>query len=338
MHWPRRTDDHDEGRKQSFMQSRPTMHHIRIASGLIIAMLLGAAAQADDAVKEMAEEAWNAHVQTTYIWQQKAAMNAPYSGLNSLRAQAGKSYSFSATAALGWRAWAGGELYLNPELVQGVPLSNLSGLGGMSNGERQKTGGPNLTLYRARFFLRQTWSLGGEKEGVESDFNQLAGMLDRRRIVVSVGNLALNDLFDNNAFAHDGRTQFMNWALMTHGAFAGQAGKLRALVFRNRANMGGFRTAIDDASQNGGDALGMALAMNGLSNAHRDYLAAGGRGAFLGDGRLHYGSESMLETYHSLVLGKHAALTLDYQRIVHPGYNRDRGPVDIGAVRLHAQY
>lgn len=447
------------------------MHHTRTALGCILATLIGstlftAQAQADDAAKEVAEEAWNAHLQTTYIWQKKAAMDAAYSGLNSLKAQQEKSYSFSATAALGWRPWQDGEIYLNPELVQGVPLSSLTGLGGMSNGEQQKTGGANPTLYRARFFLRQTWSLGGEKEGVESDFNQLAGMRDRRRVVVSVGNLALTDIFDNNAFAHDSRTQFMNWALMTHGAYdfaadargytegialeyffddwvlraarfmqpavsnglpldsrllkhygdqieiehghtlAGQAGKLRALAFRNRANMGGFRDALAEASGNGGtpdvarvrterekiglgisleqnltqdigvfaraswndgasetyafteidrsisagaivkggawqrsdDALGIALVTNGLSDPHRDYLALGGRGAFLGDGRLHYGPESILEAYYSIALGKNAALTVDYQRINHPGYNRDRGPASIGSLRLHAQY
>jgi carbohydrate-selective porin OprB len=92
------------------------------------------------------------------------------------------------------------------------------------------------------------------------------------------------------------------------------------------------------AWQRSDDALGIALVTNGLSDPHRDYLALGGRGAFLGDGRLHYGPESILEAYYSIALGKNAALTADYQRINHPGYNRDRGPASIGSLRLHAQY
>jgi high affinity Mn2+ porin len=37
--------------------------------------------------------------------------------------------------------------------------------------------------------------------------------------VLTAGKLDLIDIFDNNSFAHDPRTQFLNWALMTHGAF-----------------------------------------------------------------------------------------------------------------------
>jgi len=107
-----------------------------------------------------ADERWNVHVQSTYIWQTKPAFSAAYSGVNSLSAAKEKSYSFSATAMLGLRLLPGTELYLDPEVVQGVALSGLAGLGGMSNGEQQKTGGPNPTLYRARLFLRQTFNVG----------------------------------------------------------------------------------------------------------------------------------------------------------------------------------
>jgi len=31
-------------------------------------------------------------------------------------------------------------------------------------------------------------------------------------------------------------------------------------------------------------------------------------------------------------------VTFDYQWIAHPGYNTDRGPVSIFAVRVHAQF
>jgi high affinity Mn2+ porin len=35
---------------------------------------------------------------------------------------------------------------------------------------------------------------------------------------------------------------------------------------------------------------------------------------------------------------KVADLTLDYQHITNPGYNRDRGPANVFAVRIHGQF
>ena len=140
-------------------------------------------------------EDWNAKFQATYVWQAKHPFSAAYSGQNSLTTDREKSYSFTATAALGFRPWAGGELYFDPEAAQGVPLSSLTGLGGFTNGEIARTAGSTLKLYRARFFLRQTWGLGGEKEAVESDANQLAGMVDKQRVVMTAGNLSVLDIF-----------------------------------------------------------------------------------------------------------------------------------------------
>jgi len=166
-----------------------------------------------------APEETSAKFQTTYVWQGKSPFGAPYSGPHSLSPDREKSYSFTATAALGTRAWTGGEFYFNPEVAQGVPLSGLTGLGGFTNGEIARTSGPNPTFYRARLFARQTWGFGGGSESVQSDANQLAGSVDRRRLVLTAGNLAVLDVFDDNRFSHDPRTQFLNWSLMTHGAY-----------------------------------------------------------------------------------------------------------------------
>ena len=164
-------------------------------------------------------EDWNAKFQVTYVAQRKAGFDARYSGQNSLSTSRERSYSFTTTAAFGYRPWGGGELYFNPELSQGVPLSNLTGLGGFSNGEIARVTGRTPKLYRAKLFLRQTWGLGGGQEAVESDMNQLAGNVDKRRVVVTAGNLSVLDIFDDNSFSHDARTQFLNWGLVTHGAF-----------------------------------------------------------------------------------------------------------------------
>src|SRR5262249_18522301 len=160
---------------------------------------------------------FDVHGQATYVWQRKYAFEAPYSGPHSLSPEREKSYSFTATASLGFRPWRDGEIFLDPEVAQGVPLSGLTGLGGFSNGEIARTAGPNPKLYRARLFLRQTWNQGGGSERQDAEMNQLAGSIDRRRVVLTAGNLSVLDVFDDNAYSHDPRTQFLNWALMTHG-------------------------------------------------------------------------------------------------------------------------
>ncbi len=89
----------------------------------------------------------------------------------------------------------------------------------------------------------------------------------------------------------------------------------------------------------GGDTLAVAGILNGISGVHQAYLAAGGLGILVGDGRLpHPGPERILETYYDAALNKFVSLTFDYQFVDHPAYNRDRGPVSIFAARLHAQF
>jgi high affinity Mn2+ porin len=426
------------------------------------ALLLSGAAAAQEPAP--AAQSWNARLQASYVWQAKPAFPAAYSGVNSLSPDAEKSYSFTSTAYLGLRLAADTELYFNPELVQGVAMSRLTGLGGLSNAELQKTAGSSPTLYRARLFVRQTWGLGGEMENVAPDANQLGGRRDSQRVVLTVGNLAVSDIFDANSYAHDPRTQFMNWSFLTHGAYdfaadsrgysigaaleyygdgwawragrfmqpkesnglaldhsllqhygdqlelekaysvAGRPGKARLLLFRNRAVMGSFADALaaggvpdiapvrqlrskrgwginleqslsgntgvfarlarsDGASEayafaeidrslssgvtisgagwgRARDTLAVAYARNGLSATHQAFLAAGGSGFFVGDGRLNYRPEAIIEGYYSIGLSilKRSALSLGLQSIRNPGYNADRGPVRVVSVRLHTEF
>ena len=86
------------------------------------------------------------------------------------------------------------------------------------------------------------------------------------------------------------------------------------------------------------DSVGVALAHNELSHAHRDYLTAGGLGFFIGDGRLNYRPEDIIEAFYSLGVFKNSWLTLDAQRIQNPAYNADRGPVDVVTIRVHAEF
>lgn len=86
------------------------------------------------------------------------------------------------------------------------------------------------------------------------------------------------------------------------------------------------------------DTFAIGGAVNGLSGAHRDFLAAGGKGLLIGDGRLNYGNERILETYYAVALNKAFTFTADYQLIVNPAYNADRGPVSVFSGRLHGEF
>jgi high affinity Mn2+ porin len=86
------------------------------------------------------------------------------------------------------------------------------------------------------------------------------------------------------------------------------------------------------------DTFGIAGVVNGISGVHQAFLNAGGLGILVGDGKLpNPGSEKILETYYSFPVFS-TKVTLDYQLIVNPAYNRDRGPVSVLGVRVHAQY
>lgn len=444
---------------RSLFSSRRVGGAVLVAAGLLAAGPGIAFAQEN--------EDFQARYQATYVRQHKSKFSADYSGPRSLGVAPEQGYSFTATVALGWRLARNTEFYLNPEAAQGVPLGGLAGLGGLSNGEAARTAGPTLRAYRARAFVRHTWGLGGDAEAVESDVNQLAGSADRRRVVLTAGNLSVLDLFDDNAYSHDPRTQFLNWSLMTHGAYdyaadargytwgaaleyfagdwalragrfaqprepnqqqldprigrhygdqielerghvlGGQPGRLRMLAFRNQAVMAAYADALAQAQATGltpdlsavrsgrrakqgvginleqalapgvglfaramradgrtetyafteidrsasagllvqgshwsrpQDSVGVAWARNGLSGAHRAYLAAGGLGFFIGDGRLRYAPEQVVEAFWRVAVGAGLWLTLDWQRIAQPAYNADRGPVSITSLRAQFVY
>ncbi len=420
-------------------------------------------AQSTDPADTMGDT-WDAKFQATTVQQRKPAFNEAYAGPNSLSAERAHSWSATATLFLGVRAWLGGEFYLNPEMAMGLPFSNLTGLGGFTNGELAKTSGTNPTFYRARLFLRQTWNIGTVSEAVEADQNQLATRVSTERWVLTAGNFSAADVFDDNAYNHEPRRQFLNWSIMTHGAWDypadsrgytigaaleyyraawalrvgrfmqpkqsnglalnprifdsygdvaeaeygytlnNQPGRVRLLAFRNMARMASYRAAIDvaaggtpdinavrekrsktgfglnleqalgkdigvflrasradgrtetfafaeiDQSISGGidikgsrwsranDNIGLAFARNGLSAAHRQYLQQGGLGFFLGDGRLDYGAEQIVEAYYSAALTKNFWLSLNGQRIRNPGYNMARGPVTFYGLRMHVEF
>jgi high affinity Mn2+ porin len=411
---------------------------------------------------------WNVHAQTTFLPQGYTAFRSPYSGANSLTAAGQAQATWTTTAFLGVRLWQGGEFYFDLELAQGFGLSGTLGIAGFPNGEAQKAGAAEPKFRPQRYYLKQTFGLGGEQEDVADGPNQLAGKRDIDRVTLIVGRFAVGDFFDNNSYAHDPRADFMNWAMWSSAAYdfpadlpgytrggivelnrndwavrAGvfevpnapnsdvllldsrnigtvaeleeryspfdQPGKLRLGAFANRGNTGNYDQALAiegvnpmldintvmasirranvkcgfyvnaeqqivkdvglfaraswndgqteilsftdiDRSVSGGlsikgsfwgrsdDTIGIGGAVNGLSGAHRAFLAAGGLGLLIGDGRLNYSPEQIFETYYAYMVNKHFTVTADYQLITNPAYNADRGPVSIFSGRLHGEF
>jgi high affinity Mn2+ porin len=86
------------------------------------------------------------------------------------------------------------------------------------------------------------------------------------------------------------------------------------------------------------DVLGTAYAAGFISPEHAEYLRLGGVDGFIGDGKLRNGSERVFEVFYSLHVYRSLALSADYQHISNPGYNADRGPVNVLSGRVHAEF
>lgn len=427
--------------------------------GLLMFVTLAAA---QDTIKQ---QQTNFHFQQTVITQYKPAFNAPYSGQNSLITKEETQTSITSTFFGAARLWKGAEAYFNPELSGGAGLSQTLGIAGFPNGETFRVGGVQNKIYVARLYLKQNFEWGKEKDTIEDDLNQLAGIKSRHYFSLAVGKFGMADFFDGNNFSHDPRSQFMNWALMDNAAWdypantrgyvlgttaelgmpdwtlrfaftlvttqanqsiwdakiakantqtvefekryklSGQKGTLRILLFSNNGKFGNYREAIAQnpsspnvdstqhygrhkygfgintdqyltkdfgvfakASYNDGhtetwffteidrsltfgavlkgtswkradDELGLAFICNGLSADHRAYLAAGGYGFIIGDGKLNYSPEMIAELYYKInAYQKKFWLSPDYQFILHPAYNTDRGPVNVFGIRAHVEF
>lgn len=130
--------------------------------------------------------------------------------------------------------------------------------------------------------------------------------------------------------------QAVGWNVTAFGRFGWNEGRHesfaytevnQSVVFGAAATGKRWRRDLDHA--------GMAISFNALSGDHREYLALGGKGFLLGDGRLNYGKEKIFEAFYTVHLWRGIFGAFDLQHINNPGYNRDRGPVLVPALRLH---
>jgi high affinity Mn2+ porin len=421
-------------------------------------ILSGAKLQAD-----LETRGWLLHGQATFIMQAAPAFPSPYQGASSLTPGDQARQTFSTDFILGRKLWEGAEIIVDSQIFRGFGLSNTLGVAAFPNGEAVRLGGDLPQIYFARLFLRQTFALSEDTvTGDPEDLLHFNNPMPRERVTLSAGKFSLFDFFDDNKYAHDPRTQFLNWAMvgataydfaadsrgLTNGIvaeydngtwglragafmvsahpngldfdpepfrnnqfafeidrffkFAERPGAVRLLYGFQRTASQPYDTLIangfanqdrnpagssskhmlivnfeqeiaedigvfgrfswnDGQSQSwmyseqdraaslgmsiGGsrwgrakDTVGLASNIGGLSDAHRRFLEAGGIGFLTGDGRLNYAPEWVNEIYYNARLAPGVNAALDYQYIVNPAYNADRGPVHVFSLRLHSQF
>jgi len=169
----------------------------------------------------MVGRVWSSHFQLTIINQVHSGFHAKYSGVNSLADTVEPSAtSITTTLFLGRRLWRNAAFFFNPELSGGAGLSFAVGVAGALNGETYRIGDPAPSVSVARAYLQQVIPLGGSgTTDVADGQNQIEGKLPARRLTITVGKFSMSDFYDLNGFSHDPRGQFLNWALMSNGAW-----------------------------------------------------------------------------------------------------------------------
>ena len=191
-----------------------------VAAVLALGVSAGAAsAQSVDQDGAGQAQAYAVHAQATVVVQGHPAFASPYRGAQSLDPGARGDETADVTLYAGASPWRGAEVWLNGEIDQGFGLSGTLGVAGFPSGEAYKVGAREPYLKLPRLFLRQTIDLGGDRQGTDADLNVLGGAHAADRLVITVGKFGVPDVFDANAYAHDPRQDFLNWALIDTGSF-----------------------------------------------------------------------------------------------------------------------
>lgn len=176
------------------------------------------------------EESYSFHGQLTAVLQGYPKFPALYSGERSFPPNGLANAGSTSNLFFGLRLWKGGAVYLNPEIDVGYGVANSVGAAAYVDGAVAKVGRAAPYMRFQRYFLRQIIGLGGNgqagdpdtgsyNEVLESTQNQLSGKVDKDRIVLTIGKFAVPDVFDDNKYAHDPNTGFLNFGINSMGAF-----------------------------------------------------------------------------------------------------------------------
>ncbi|MFC5397989.1 carbohydrate porin [Undibacterium jejuense] len=210
----------DKSAPTSIRVSRPPKGVAAVAfGGTILALALHAHAdEAAPALPPQADETWAVHGQVTTILQQHPRFTSPYSGPQSMDPNGRQEETTDVTLFAGTKLWRNAELWINAEIDQGFGLSHSFGAAGFPSGGAYKEGANMPYLRMPRLFVRQVFPLSGEQVAVEAGANQLASTHSADNVTLTFGKMAVVDIFDNNTYAHDPRSDFLNWAMIDGGA------------------------------------------------------------------------------------------------------------------------
>jgi high affinity Mn2+ porin len=186
--------------------------------GILILSVLPLCAQ-DPAQPADPPEKWNLYYQATSIGQTHGTFRAPYTGTFSLLPMREAEASLTTTLFFGWKPFRDTQFYFDPEIAGGRAISATNGIANFPNGEMPRVASATPKPYLARLYVTQDFGFGDEREGQESDENQLGGSRPMVRYSVTVGRFTVTDFFDDNRYTHDPRKQFMGWGIMYNGAW-----------------------------------------------------------------------------------------------------------------------
>ena len=190
-------------------------------SGMVLASadVTPAAPLSPDAPVPAVPQAWGVYGQFTTVSQAHPGFTSPYQGTNSLSPKSSSAETTDLTLFAGVHLWDGGEFWINPEADQGFGLSNTVGVAGFPSGEAYKVGANSPYLRLPRAFYRQTINLGGAEQTIAPSANQIERTQSADNIILTLGKFSVVDVFDTNSYAHDPRSDFLNWSVVDAGAF-----------------------------------------------------------------------------------------------------------------------
>jgi high affinity Mn2+ porin len=169
--------------------------------------------------KAASDRWWAIQLQGTDVFQYKPSMRSPYEGTNSLPGAVERANTLDASLIVGLKPWQGAQFWFDEEMNQGFAPGDTLGVAGFVNGEGAKVGHASPYYRLQRYFYRQTIALGGGDDSVDPDMMEFGGKTTKNRIVVTVGKFSLTDVMDDNAYAHDPKNDFLNWAIIDTGSW-----------------------------------------------------------------------------------------------------------------------
>lgn len=206
----------------------------------------------------------------------------------------------------------------------------------------------DLSFYQAIGEIEHRHSIGGHAGAVRGAIWANHGRLGAYADAIAWGaaNAAVPDVSQVQTTAHTRIGGYINAEQEltgTLGAFARLSmsdGRYAVFDFTDIDRSAAFGLSLTGKGwHRPADTLAIGIVANAISRQAKAYFAAGGLGLLIGDGVLpRPGTEKIIEASYTWHPIGPLAVTFDAQAVANPAYNRDRGPVGVLGLRLHAAF